>query len=172
MVLYGEGVNLRTIEKNDTADIILWRNNPEVRKYFINQELITEQGHLNWLKEYVLTGKAEQFIIINNETDHSMGSVYLRDIDKKNRKAEFGIFIGEDEYQGHGYGAQIISLILQYGFNVLDLNKIFLRVLADNIRAIRCYEKAGFHQEGYFKKEVIINSDFRDIIFMAKYKEE
>lgn len=97
----------------------------------------------------------------------SIGSTYIRDINYKDGKGEFGIFIGEDNYLSRGIGAEATKLIIQYGFKELGLHKIFLRVLSNNTRAIKCYEKVGFIQEGYFKDEVLIQENYHDLVFMA-----
>jgi diamine N-acetyltransferase len=160
------------MEISDTEDIIRWRNQEEVRRYFINQELFTRQGHLEWFNNVVAAGKAVQFIITDKRNERPLGSVYLRDIDYKNSKCEFGIFIGESDYRGHGVGTEAANLIIKYAFEELKLNKIFLRVLADNIRAITSYQKAGFTTEGCFKKDVCINNKFMDIVFMAILRDD
>lgn len=77
---------------NDTSLILTWRNNSDVRKNFIFQENLTKETHATWLKEKVYKGTTVQFIIIENTSQTPIGSVYLRDIDKLNNKAEFGIF--------------------------------------------------------------------------------
>jgi diamine N-acetyltransferase len=60
--------------------------------------------------------------------------------------------------------------MIRFGFARLGLNKIYLRVFADNPRAIRSYEKAGFVQEGYLREEVRIDGIYRDMVWMAIYK--
>ena len=52
------------------------------------------------------------------------------------------------------------------------MHKIFLRVFADNVRAVKSYEKAGFRQEAYLKDEVCISGTYRDIILMAQFEKE
>lgn len=158
---------LRKIKHTDTKDIIRWRNDDNIKKFFIYQKDITEEGHLKWIKEMIDTGKAVQFIICNSDDNAKIGSVYLRDIDIINRKAEFGIFIGEREYLGRGYGRIATKQILEYGFNELRLHKIFLRVLLDNIQAIKAYRSVGFVEEGIFRDDVLINNKYRDIMFMS-----
>ncbi len=170
MILEGHAIYLRSITKQDTSDIIRWRNSENVRRNFIRQELFTQEGHEKWLSDYIDTGKAVQFIIVLRAEDKPIGSVYLRDIDEQNRKAEFGIFIGEEEFLCKGLGTEALRLIVQYGFKNLQLNKIFLRVFADNLRAVKSYKKAGFEQEGYFKQEVRIDTEYRDMIFMAIFQ--
>lgn len=73
-----------------------------------------------------------------------VGSVYLRDIDREAGTAEYGVFIGEEDALGRGYGTKAAKLMLAYGFEKLGLNKIFLRFLEDNTGAKKSYEKAGF----------------------------
>ena len=47
------------------------------------------------------------------------------------------------------------------------LHKVMLRVLAENVRAQKSYEKAGFRQEAYLKDDVFLNGRFCDVILMA-----
>lgn len=167
MILSKGIVRLKSIERADTELIVAWRNKESVRKNFLYQKDFTVQGHLKWMDEMVDTGKVAQFMIYDTRTEKPVGSVFLRDIDHINRKAEYGIFIGADEARGKGLGTAAAELILEYGFEVLGLHKIFLRVLSDNELAIKSYEKAGFTKEGYFKDEVLLDGNYRDIIFMA-----
>lgn len=166
-MLKGNKIYLEPIKRQDTENIIRWRNQPFVRSNFINQELFTKESHENWLETIVHTGKAEQFIIYAKPEGKAIGSVYLRDIDRKNQKAEYGIFIGEEEYLGKGFGSEAANVILKYAFEKMKLHKVTLRVFASNKRAIESYKKAGFSEEGYFKDEVKVQGRYRDIIFMA-----
>lgn len=167
MNITGQKICLRMMGSEDTEAIVRWRNNPRVRKNFIYQKPFTKEGHENWIKTMVDTGKVVQFIIEDLESERPVGSVYFRDIDRDYEKAEYGIFIGEDDAVGKGFGSEAAGLAVNYGFEVLGLHKIFLRAFADNQAAIRSYEKAGFVQEGYFKDEVRIDGQFRDLVFMA-----
>lgn len=167
MILERNNIELRSITIEDTDLIIKWRNKESVKKHFLYQQPFTREGHIKWLNEMVFSGKTEQFIIIDKAEDKSIGSVFLRDIDYDNKKAEYGIFIGEDLARSRGIGTLVAKMIVEYGFEQLKLHKIFLRVFADNERAIKCYNKAGFKKEGYFKEEIIIDNKYRDIVFMA-----
>lgn len=171
MDLTGEKVRLRLMTRDDTERIVAWRNNPRVRNNFIYQKPFTKEGHENWIRTMVDTGKVVQFIIEEAATCKSVGSVYFRDIDRECRKAEYGIFIGDDDAVGKGYGSEAACLAIRYGFEELNLHKIFLRVLAENKAAYRSYEKAGFVQEGYFKDEEFLNGSYKDLIFMAIFNE-
>ncbi len=165
-ILRGDDIFLRMMEEEDTELIVRWRNEDFVRRNFIYQKPFTVEGHLNWVKTMVKTGKVVQFIICTKE-ERPVGSVYLRDIDKEHRKAEYGIFIGEEDALGCGYGTQAAKLMLWYAFEKLGLHKLMLRVLAGNDRAKKSYEKAGFVQEAYLKEDVYLADGFHDVILMA-----
>ncbi len=165
-------IYLRLMTEEDTDMIIAWRNSDAVRKNFIYQELFTREGHLNWIRTMVDTGRVVQMIICMVDSDKPVGSVYIRDIDLQHRKAEYGIFIGEESARGKGIGTQAASMMLQYCFEELKLHRVFLRAFADNMQAIRSYEKAGFVREAYLHDDVCIDGKFRDIVLMAKLNPE
>lgn len=162
----GHDIYLRPMEEADTDLIVKWRNTDFVRRNFIYRKEFTREGHLNWIETMVNTGRVIQFIICTGE-DVPVGSVYLRDIDHEHSKAEYGIFIGEKDAMSRGYGTQAAELMKEYSFQVLGLHKLMLRVLAENQRARRSYEKAGFVQEGYLKEDVCLEDGYHDVILMA-----
>ena len=65
-------------------------------------------------------------------------------------------------------GTETARLFTDYGFQHLGLHRISLRVLDGNVAAIQSYENAGFVLEGTFKDMVMIDEEYRDVIFMAK----
>ena len=161
------GIYLRPMTREDTGLIVDWRNGEEVRRNFIYQELFTREGHENWIKNMVETGKVVQMIICDLADDTPLGSVYIRDIDRQHRKAEYGIFIGEKSARGRGVGTAAARLMLDYCFYEEKLHRIYLRVFSSNEQAIRSYEKAGFIKEGLLREDVCIDGQYRDIIWMA-----
>lgn len=163
-----DNVILRSIRLEDTDNILKWRNHPSVKKNFCLQEELTKETHLAWFQNKILTKQVVQFIIIEKDSNKPIGSTYLRDIDTKNHKAEFGIFIGEEIARGKGIGTSATKLMVEYGLNTLGLHKIFLRVFSNNISAIKAYEKAGFIYEGTAKDDIyLLNGTYQDITFMS-----
>lgn len=102
-MIKGINIYLEPITDQYTSKIIKWRNSDNVKKYFLDREPLTEEKHRAWLKNKVETGQAAQYIIFE-ENDRPIGTVYLRDIDRVNSNAEFGIYIGE--YIGRIYMSQ------------------------------------------------------------------
>jgi RimJ/RimL family protein N-acetyltransferase len=56
-----------------------------------------------------------------------------------------------------GYGTEAVELMVKYGFEMLNMHRIWLRVFERNKRAIRTYEKVGFIHEGQLRE-----SDYKE----------
>lgn len=163
----GMAVYLRPMTRKDTDRIVSWRNQEAVRRNFIYQELFTRESHEHWIDTMVDTGRVVQMVICETAGNRPVGSVYLRDIDRRHKKAEYGIFIGGEGARGKGYGTMAARLMIRYAFEELGLHRLFLRVFADNEQAIRSYEKAGFEREAYLREDVCIDGRYRDIVLMG-----
>ncbi|MCM1063917.1 MAG: GNAT family N-acetyltransferase [Eubacterium sp.] len=161
------GIFLRLMTAADTDRIVSWRNKDVVRKNFIYQEPFTREGHEDWVRNKVETGQVVQMIICDIFTERPLGSVYIRDIDREHNKAEYGIFIGEDDARGKGIGTAAARLMLRYCFEEERLHRVYLRAFASNAQAIHSYEKAGFVREGLLKDDVRIRGKYHDIQWMA-----
>lgn len=164
----GEQVVLRPITDADTDHIVAWRNTPSVMQNFIFRQKFTPEMHRNWLATKVATGQVIQYIIEEKATGRPVGSVYYRDVDHSNHSAEYGIFIGEPDARGKGFGTETARLFTEFGFQQLGLHRISLRLLAENLPARRSYEKAGFVLEGTFRDMVLLDGRYRDVVFMAR----
>ena len=157
-------VYLRPMEISDTERIVNWRNQAFVRKNFIYQDLFTKEGHLSWIRTQVEPGHVVQFIICLSD-GREIGSVYFRDIDRVKGIAEYGVFIGEEDATGCGYGTAAAKAALDYAFTKLHLRKVFLRFFSDNIGARKSYEHAGFCMTDREETVKTLQGD-REVCFM------
>jgi len=99
--------------------------------------------------------------------DQLIGSISIHNIDHLNRNAFLGIFIGDEEHRGKGYGAEAVRLLLEYSFKSLNLHNIMLTVHADNFAAIACYKKFGFQEVGRLPEWVYKNGKYVDKLYMG-----
>jgi RimJ/RimL family protein N-acetyltransferase len=83
-----------------------------------------------------------------------------------------GIVIDEKDHWGSGYGQDGIKLLLDYGFNLLNLNSVMLGTFSFNERAINCYEKVGFKEIGRRRQARIIGNKKYDVVLMDILAEE
>lgn len=142
-------VFLRPLVIADAMTSFQWRNNPEVWKFtpFRPSAPITAEMETKWLSEILLREDQKRFAICLTDTERYIGNVQLINI--ADGVAEFHLFIAEMDCWGKGIGSQATSLILDYGFNTLHLDKILLDVNPENSGAVAIYKKLGFKETGY-----------------------
>jgi RimJ/RimL family protein N-acetyltransferase len=83
-----------------------------------------------------------------------------------------GIVIGERDYWGRGYGTDAMLIMLRFAFAELNLRRMALGVFANNPRAIRSYEKAGFQREGVVRGDCRRDGQRWDTVYMGILREE
>lgn len=96
-----------------------------------------------------------------------VGDCGLRAIDWKSRKADFFITIGEKQFWDKGFGNDALRIVTRLAFEKMNLNRLWLTVLVDNSRAVRCYEKCGFIHEGLLRQESYVDGKYRDVFMMG-----
>jgi RimJ/RimL family protein N-acetyltransferase len=106
------------------------------------------------------------FTIYDLASWRPIGKTYLESVNLRNRTAEFGIVIGEEEYRGKGFGTEATRLVLDYAFTVLGLHNVMLVVYEFNLAGRRAYEKAGFREFGRRRQAHQMGGRLWDVIFM------
>ncbi len=154
-------VYLRPITAADTSKIVVWRNKDFVRGNFIYQKLFTAEGHMEWLRKQVEPGHVAQFIICVENGQRRGDGCSPGGIKTSTETGD-----REEDALGCGYGVQAAKLMLQYGFETLHLESIFLRVLEDNAGARKSYEKAGFQRIENRRENVQLEQGVRYVLFM------
>lgn len=159
-------IKLRKLNKEDAKVFFEWANNPDLIKYVGPCLSVSAEDEYKRISE-----KKNRLVLVIEAEGKAIGYIYL-DIDEKNKKAEFSIAIGEKDCRGKGYGREAAQKALQYAFNELNLNKLFLKVLTFNDPAIRLYERMGFKKEGLLRQDVFLDGEFEDFIIMSILKKE
>ncbi|MDQ2836852.1 MAG: GNAT family N-acetyltransferase [Actinomycetota bacterium] len=99
-----------------------------------------------------------------------IGDCGLFHLDQRSGTAEVGIGIGDHDYWGQGYGREAMSLLVDYGFRLHNLRKIWLETHASNERAIRSYRAVGFVEEGRQCEHVWSGGRYEDLVLMALFR--
>jgi len=170
--LVGEKIYLSPMNLEDAEIFTKWLNDFNVSDYTGRSSgLMTVNAEKEWLNNALNSGES-LFSIIKLENDKLIGNTGLMKIDNIRRTATLGIMIGESENMNKGYGTEALKLLLDYGFNYLNLNNIMLEVFEFNKRAIRAYQKAGFKEIGRRRKAYFLNGKYYDEIYMDILAEE
>jgi len=169
-LLKNNEIQLRLLEETDLERLANWKN--VMYEYFYEYPIRkSNYTQKNWYEEHLKKGDIlfiiEEFQPIQAKDLESIGTVGLTNIDWRNRTAEFGRFMIPDaKYRGKGYGRKAIGLVLEYGFDHLNLHRIYLDTLESNIAAIELYKKVGFVEEGRKKQHIYKNGKYFDLICM------
>lgn len=115
-------------------------------------------------------GNEVTYAIINKSDGCLIGAIGLV-INKVHRKAELGYWVGVP-FWNRGYCTEASKAIIKYGFEKLDMNKIYAMALVSNIGSWRVMEKTGMSYEGTLRHEVFKDGIPLDLKTYAIIKEE
>lgn len=165
-MINSNNISLRAFEKKDIANKVNWINDSRNNQFLHYDIPLNKEKTLQWYKNKNNRFRYDCVIEVNNKP---VGVIGLLNIDQLNHKAEYYITIGDVDFKGKGVATQATHLILKYAFKVLNLNKVYLNVDADNIPAVNFYKKFGFVQEGYFKEDLYFKGKLIDRIRFAYF---
>lgn len=107
-------------------------------------------------KEELTNSPSDQrrYAIETHEGKH-IGNCMFYDLNEYRGEAEIGILIGERSYWNKGYGKEAVDSLLKQLFSNPNIQRIYLKTLAENIRAQHCFHKCGFNPSG----RIIVNGN-------------
>ncbi len=171
----GELVFLRELEVFDVDEIIREINNVELRKYMNSIVPISAESEKEWIirkNKLMQDGKEYTFAICRKSDGQIIGTTSLFNFNHIIRSAELGIMIYSPKNWGKGYGTDALRVLLNFGFNTLNLHKISLYTFEYNERAISAYKKVGFKEMGRLRDERFWNGKYYDAIYMEILEKE
>jgi [ribosomal protein S5]-alanine N-acetyltransferase len=170
----GNRVRLRPLEPGDLNDRYLgWLNDPEVTRFTETGIFPASARDLENYYRSISSSKNDVMLaVVEKESGRHVGNVKLGPISWVHRSAIFGIMIGEKDAWGKGVGGEATRLIVEYGFERLNLHRIDLGVFADHEAAVRCYEKAGFKVEGRMREDLFQDGEYKDRLWMGLLRSE
>lgn len=167
-------IKLRALTKEDAKTSWAWRNNVDMQYYYSGHPFfINIEKEEAWISKVSTSDMPlSAFGIEETENSTLIGMVFLKDINLIHRNAEFAIFIGDDKVKGKGYATQATNKALDFAFNKLNLNRVFLKVQEDNANAIKLYTKCNFKKEGVLRKSVYKNGNYLDELVFSILQSE
>jgi RimJ/RimL family protein N-acetyltransferase len=174
-MIIGKRIRLRHAERSDLPTFVRWLNDPEVRagiSAYLPMSMAEEE---KWFEKSQERPPEERNLCIEVQQGNEwifIGSTAFFDFNWRSRKAEIGIMIGEKSFWNQGYGTETMLLMLQHGFETLNLHRIYLKVYATNPRAIRAYEKVGIVHEARQREAHYDNGVYSDDLIMSVLRHE
>lgn len=173
--IIGEHVMLREYRQDDFQAIRYWVNNQQATQYLspIFWFPQSENATTDFMNRAMNAGPNAAYFVVADVKDQSyIGQADLFEINWRTRVAEVGIVMGDEAKRGKGFGTEAMKLLLDYAFGVLGLERVQLDVYAENKRAIRCYEKAGYIMEGTRRHAAVVHGKPANVHMMAVIRED
>jgi len=152
-----ENIGLRAIEESDLVQLMEWRNQPNLRKFFRETDEINLLKQKKWFD--IVNAKHsvhKMFAIIKLDTNELMGACGLCYIDSINRSADFSIYLGYDNiYIDELYAIEAANLMKEYAFNILNIHRLWAEIYSID-KAKKVFFKSmnfkldGEHRETYW----------------------
>ena len=145
-MLKGKYVGLRAIEESDLSQLLLWRNQPNYRRFFREYRELSQTNQRNWFDSKVLNDKStEMFSIVDINTGELLGACGLCYIDWINRNADFSIYIGKDDlYIDEKYAIDAAQVMMKYGFEELNLHRLWSEIYSFDEAKKVMFDRLGF----------------------------
>ena len=173
--LESETLILRPLKEQDSESLYKNVKEYEIAKWTINiPHPYPEDDAINFIKEsqeHMEKGLAYHFAILLKDTSELVGVMSLIGVNKKHRNAELGYWISK-RYWNKGIATEAASKMLEFGFRNLDLQRISARCFQDNDSSSRVMAKIGMEYEGRFRKEILRENKFIDMVYYAILKED
>ena len=153
----------RAASAREIADTMISLPHPypagEADRYLARQQAEREQGH------------SVAFVIEHRIESDFRGLVELRDIDREHSQGELSFWLTPETW-GQGYMSEVVEAVVGYGFEVLNLNRLYAYHMLRNPASGRVLKKNGFKQEGLLRQRVCKWGKFEDVILMAILRQE
>jgi RimJ/RimL family protein N-acetyltransferase len=175
-MIKGNKIGLRAIEKEDLNLLRDWRNIESFRKNFREVRELSLADQNNWFESLQKTKSFNyMFMIVSLEDNSPIGACGLLYINWIIRSADFSFYIGlENMYiDQDGLALEATNLLLNYGFNNLNLNKIWMELYEfDNQKNIFFRKKFGFQQDGCLRDNCYENGKYWNSFILSLLKDE
>ena len=162
-MLQAKDIYLRLLEKEDLPLRVKWVNNEEIRENLMFEWPLSLAKTERWFQNQVFDNTKRNFSILEKKTNNVIGMTGLLDISLEHKKAQFYMTIGNKDYWGKRLPDQNIPMVLEYAFEELGLNKVYLYTINTNDRARHVYLRNNFKPEGVLKEHYFCVGKLQDL---------
>ena len=125
-----------------------------------------------WFQNQLFDNTKTNFSIIDKKTNEIIGMTGLLDISLQHRRAQFYMTIGNKDHWGKRLPDENIPMVLNYAFNELGLNKVYLYTINVNNKARHVYLRNGFQPEGILREHYFCVGKLQDLHVFSVLKSD
>jgi RimJ/RimL family protein N-acetyltransferase len=174
-MIKGEKVGLRALERSDLELLKQWRNIPSFRKNFREVRELNLYNQETWLERTNKSPNDFMFMFERLEDGEAIGAGGLLYVNWINRAADYSFYIGycEKYIDDEGYAEDATILLLKYGFNNLNLNKIWMELYEFDLQKLTFFkEKFNFKVDGCLRDNCFEDGRYWDSYIISLTRED
>ena len=147
-LLHTSHLKLRKIEVEDIPALVKYADNKKISDNIINIPHPYREPDAAFRLGYVMKGFKERsrfvFAIEHKALNHLIGEISLHL--ERDKAAQLGYWIGEP-FWGKGYAKEAVEAIAKFGFETLELGRIYAECHEENIASHKVVEANGFNSK-------------------------
>ena len=168
-----KSIAIRAMEKADLPLVQTWRNDENIRKYFREYREFSLDQKTHWYDQMIKDNRFEMFVIIDCKNKTPIGVTGLTYIDFINRHADVHFYIGKDSlWIDDFYAPKAIDIILDYGFKVMNLNKLWAEIYSIDKQKIKFFQKSGFKIDANLRDHYFYDGQYYSSHILSLLKSE
>jgi RimJ/RimL family protein N-acetyltransferase len=168
MYKHKNGITLKKLEKEDLPILKNLKNESWFGTH--NISFVNDDDQENWFK--TLNASKNLFLIAyKTDTTEKIGLYKIQNIDWVNRKYDSAHDVFES-HRGKGYSKPVLEAGIDFGFEVLNMNRIDTEVLENNLASYKTAMYVGFIQEGIKRKCIHKCGEYLDSSFLGILRNE
>jgi RimJ/RimL family protein N-acetyltransferase len=174
-MLIGKKTGLRAVEKDDLPYLKDWRNNTAFRRNFREVRELNMYNQEGWFNKTYASPNDFMFTIVDLENNEPIGAAGLLYVNWIIRSADFSFYIGKNDWyiDDKGYAFDAAKLLIEYGFNNLNLNKIWMELYEFDSKKIRFFmNDFSFKQDAVLRQNCFEDGRYHDSIIISLLKNE
>lgn len=167
-------LKLRDFQESDIVDYQRLGQNPEAIQYY-SQDTADWEDHVLNLATLFSTWQAQvprrnyAFTILVDNIFVGVTSIRKESID--NHQGAIGCGLAY-EYWSKGYASEALSAVISFGFDQLDLHRIYAETISDNLSAIKMLKRLGMQSEGVLRQNQYIKGSWKNTLIFGILKAE
>lgn len=171
-MIFGELTGLRAVERGDLGLLRDWRNNVSFRKNFREVRELNMAMQDKWFEKSCINNPNDfMFTIVRLKDNKAIGAGGLLYINWIIRSADFSFYIGEEDLyiDDVGYAKDAAGLLIEYGFHVLNLHKIWMELYEFDKKKLNFFQNIfGFEIDGKLRDNCFFEGKYYDSYVLSK----
>jgi len=165
---------LRPVRMSDAQDLYEFSRDPEVARHVLweaHRSIHQTRSYIRFLLKQYRNGQPSSFVIELIPERKVVGTIGFMWIQRENRSAEVGYSLSR-QYWNQGIMTEALGLVLAFGFERLNLNRIEAQHESDNPASGRVMQHVGMQFEGRLRQRIYNKGRFADVDLYAILRQD